>query len=157
MIERSQDKTVIRVASVESISYECNKALRITSKQCPSKKIPPRRIVLKSDPSESIRDPADSRLEPDWVEKDIGKEKTWCDPVNSTRSGQRPDCNSLAFFLLHRFNFKKKLTRTIWSKPETRALNQAGSEKYALKACYFMPKPYSVNDTIKKQLNTISF
>jgi hypothetical protein len=52
---------------------------------------------------------------------------------------------------------KKRLTRTIWSKPEIRTLNQAGSEKYAKKACYFMPKPYSVNDTIKKQVNTISF
>jgi hypothetical protein len=47
--------------------------------------------------------------------------------------GQKPGCNPLIFFLLkqRRFDFfKKKLTRTTRSKPETRALNRAGSKNY---------------------------
>jgi hypothetical protein len=33
-------------------------------------------------PSGSIRDPAESRLEPDWVEEKIREEKTRCDLVD---------------------------------------------------------------------------
>jgi hypothetical protein len=38
-----------------------------------------RSIVFKS--GGSIRDPADSWLEPGRIEKKIGEEKTWCDPA----------------------------------------------------------------------------
>jgi len=52
--------------------------------------------------------------------KKIKKEKTWCHLVNRTRSGQKPDYNSLTFvFLLKRrsFNFLKKINLDDRSKP----------------------------------------
>jgi hypothetical protein len=82
-------------------------------------------------PDESIRDPANPGLEPGWVEEKIEKEKTRYDPVDPARPGQKSGCNPLTFFLL------KQLTRTTWSKPRTRFLDQVGHrnefENYAEK------------------------
>jgi hypothetical protein len=66
----------------------------------------------------STRDPANPELESGRVEEKIGKEKIRYNVVDPARPGQKLGCNSLTFdyfFLLkqYRFDFKKKLTRTI--------------------------------------------
>jgi hypothetical protein len=71
-------------------------------------------------------------LEPGQVEEKKRKEKpgvTRQDPVKT-----RLQSVDFYFFLLkqRRFDLKKNLTRVTRSKPETRVLDRAGSENYAI-------------------------
>jgi len=70
------------------------------------------------------------------VEEKIRKEKTWRDPVDPARPGQKLGCEQLIFFFFllkrHRFDLKKKeLTQVTPSKFRNWALDRAGSKNFA--------------------------
>jgi len=88
---------------------------------------------IETRPGRSTRYPTNPGLEPGRVEEKMGEEKTWCDPVKNLVATRW----LLFFFLLKRrhFNFFKKINPddpVTGSKPETRALNRAGSENHTL-------------------------